>query len=265
MDMTTKTNKPATAAQGAFMARLVAERDPEIDAVKRALAYIHADIKGESVLTKNQASTIIDILLSVPAMPSKAAVRKNNYPNPCTACGVVVLTEAGRIEKTTGGKWLTYHLDGECATDAEKAEALALLVTEPGMYRKDGVNWKVKFNQRKSHLNAFRVVVHTHDHIGHGPKHTVDFVYERNAVNDLTTEDKMTFTEAREFGALYATCINCAAALGGETEESDKRAVTAGYGATCAKNNGWPFVTAGQAKAIIAGTLTFEDAVGDAW
>ena len=41
--------------------------------------------------------------------------------------------------------------------------------------------------------------------------------------------------QAAQFGALYGVCCNCGREL------SDERSIHAGYGPTCAANNGWPW------------------------
>lgn len=52
---------------------------------------------------------------SAPAAP--APVRSNRYPGKCGTCGKKVAEEAGRIEKNDAGKWITFHLDGQCPAD----------------------------------------------------------------------------------------------------------------------------------------------------
>ena len=44
-----------------------------------------------------------------------APVRSNSYAGTCQTCKGEVAVGAGRIDKSTG-KWLTFHLDGQCST-----------------------------------------------------------------------------------------------------------------------------------------------------
>lgn len=93
-------------------------------------------------------------------------------------------------------------------------------VTE-GMYRKGDEIFKV---QRAVHgsgqLYAKRLVGSKED--------GWSFEYAAGAIRGLTADDKMTLTEAKEFGALYGTCCVCARTL--TKEES----IEAGIGPICA-------------------------------
>ena len=71
----------------------------------------------------------------------------------------------------------------------------------------------------------------------------------------LRRSDKLTWAEARDFGAAFGACVACGRTL------SDARSLVQGYGATCAKKYLWPTVTAKQAEAIIEGDLTWDDVI----
>jgi hypothetical protein len=75
-------------------------------------------------------------------------------------------------------------------------------------------------------------------------------------MNFLTKSSKLTWQEARDFGAAYGACVACGRTL------SDPRSLVQNYGPQCATNFGWPTVTAKQAEAIIAGVLSWDDVVG---
>jgi hypothetical protein len=79
-------------------------------------------------LTKGGASALIDTLLAQPkdavarteATPTPMApeVRGNRYPGKCGSCGKGVATDDGRIERING-RWITFHLDGDCPQDLQ--------------------------------------------------------------------------------------------------------------------------------------------------
>lgn len=52
-------------------------------------------------------------------------MRPNSYDGVCKSCGVSVPANAGQI-KQEGGRWITYHLDGQCpkASDATRQQAV---------------------------------------------------------------------------------------------------------------------------------------------
>jgi hypothetical protein len=93
-------------------------------------------------------------------------------------------------------------------------------VTE-GMYRKsDGVIFKVQRAVNGSgNLYAKELVNDYGDHW--------TFRYAKGAINTLTLEDKMTVEQAREFGALYGTCMICGRTL------TDEVSIAHGIGPIC--------------------------------
>lgn len=67
---------------------------------------------------------------------------------------------------------------------------------------------------------------------------TGEFVYVgKAALVGLTPAHKLSHEAAAEFGKIYGFCVNCAADL------TDERSIAVGYGATCARNFGWPYPT----------------------
>lgn len=134
---------------------------------------------------------------------------------------------------------------------AAPAQATAVAV---GMYHRDGEFFKVKLSGAKRPY-ALKVVAHptaTFNADG-SPHFNVEFIYDRGYLARLTDADKMTFDQARQFGMMFHSCVNCGAALGGE-HGTEIRSVVAGYGETCAKNNGWVYPTRKEAQAIIDAT-----------
>lgn len=66
----------------------------------------------------------------------------------------------------------------------------------------------------------------------------------KKPLNYLRPEHRMSEEQAKKFGLLYGICINCARPL--TREES----IHVGYGATCARNNGWHYPTKAELKAM---------------
>jgi hypothetical protein len=240
--------KAMSEAQEKLLRKLIAERDPKIAFVN--LVATRLDDSG--LITAKTASKWIDELMKVPADPAKKPPRPNSYDGNCQKCGGSVAAGAGRIEKSATGRWVTFHLDGECISVAELAEELADKVDEPGLYRHgEGIDkhiYRVKASRMSKRLYAEKVVPHADG--------TVSFDYNGRAMSFLRKSDKLTWQEARDFGALVGACVACGRNL------SDARSVVQGYGNTCAGHYHWPTVTTKQAEAIIAGVLTWDEVVG---
>jgi hypothetical protein len=241
--------KMASDAQMALLTKLIAERDSNHPNVKIAVSEIDG-----AALTAKAASNWITTIMAIPADPTKKTSDKpNNYDGPCKNCGGNVPAKTGYIEKV-GGKWTTFHKAGACLTADEAAKLEADKVTEPGLYRyatlgATPVIYRVKWNMTKTRLYGEVVVPPTEPH------GTVQFLYNGKAMSFLRASDKLTWNEAREFGAAYGSCVACGRTL------SDDRSLVQGYGPKCADNHGWPTVTTKQAKAILADDLAWEDVV----
>jgi hypothetical protein len=164
----------------------------------------------------------------------------NRYPGTCANCGTRVPANSGTCVKADG-QWVVLHADGQCA-DLDAAGDLPDPATEAGMYRTpDGTFYKVQISKQSGRAYAKRLIV---DDCGH-----VEFEYASGAIFDITADMKLTAEQAADFGHLYGTCCWCGIALG---LGDDKRGAYVGYGSTCAKNNGWPFPTVKEFKAILA-------------
>ena len=241
----------ATLAQHALITKLIAERDPTNAIVAEAAGRL---VSG---MTPHSASKVIDALLKVSVDPARKAARPNKYDGVCRSCQGEVPANTGRIEKVDG-RWVTYHLDGGCLTAEAKAAMFADRITEPGLYKHDddGVTTATIYRVRKSRtsdrLYAEKVVVYETDHDG---TKTVEFAYNAKAMAWLKKSDKLTWAEARAFGAAYGSCVACGRTL------SDARSLVQGYGATCAGHFMWPTVSKKQAEAIIEGTLAWDDVI----
>ncbi|HEY7030074.1 MAG TPA: DUF6011 domain-containing protein, partial [Thermomicrobiales bacterium] len=248
------TGRPATESQMNFLRTLVSERDPADDLVKSVSTAL---AEGWEITSK-QASAVIDKLMKIPK--TKPGIRSNSYPGTCALCGGGVPARAGRIEKhETGlakGKWVTYHLDGECLTGAAKADADADRVTEPGMYAArvgasgDVVGEMTYYRVRKGRYD--KTVLWAERAIPVGSGSIVFRKAGRATTIGLKASDRLDWKTARKLGVAYSACINCGRSL------SDDRSLVAGYGEVCAHNNHWPYPSTSVAKEVLAGTVAWD-------
>ena len=115
----------------------------------------------------------------------------------------------------------------KCVAKAQaKAEAPVVVadpVTEAGMYRQDGVVYRVKVAKGSGNLYALRYCPEV---IG---KASERFVYAPGMVRRLTASDRLSLDEAKALGHQFGQCCVCGAEL------SDPKSVEAGIGPVCAK------------------------------
>lgn len=113
-------------------------------------------------------------------------------------------------------------------------------VTEPGMYFANGGDTIYKVQKAvhgSGNLYAKELVVEEPDcggcangePCGAGCKWTVKFVYAPGAIKRLKASDKMTYEQAREFGAVYGTCVNCGRTL------TNELSIALGIGPVCGR------------------------------
>lgn len=171
----------------------------------------------------------------------------NRFAGTCVDCRLDVPAEAGICFKD-GGRWAVMH-DGPlaCEEAREKAAAEAKArpsigdpVESPGIYRTpDERLWKVQLSEY-GRLYCKEIVVID------GVNPSISLEYAPGAIARLSASMKLTQEEAAEFGARFRICIDCG------TELSHFQSYAAGYGKTCAKNNGWWYPGAVEARRIIA-------------
>lgn len=221
------TSATATPKQIDFIMSLVADRAernnvPDAQALRDALV--------QQRLTKTGASAMIDTLLAQPKDAPKvdpaaqaerdarqavspgatSTHRTNNYQGKCGNCGVKVEARTGRIEKVSG-RWVTYHLDGQCPTDLQ-TQLNELLADRP-----DGF-FAVPFIGGDSHtdLTFFgirtrgngsgdRYVVHTVG--GHSDTEDVSIAWTERALAALDTVDLVEAMNA--YGTKMGHCGAC--------------------------------------------------------
>lgn len=106
-------------------------------------------------------------------------------------------------------------------------------VTEAGMYRQDGVIYKVqKAVHGSGHLYAKRLVLAGEIGTTGLGSTSAHFEYAAGMIRKLYAEDRMTLEDAKEFGHLYGVCCKCGATL------TDENSIAAGIGPICA-GKGW--------------------------
>lgn len=193
-------------------------------------------------------------------------MRTNLYAGKCGSCGGRVPAETGQLIKD-GGSWTVLHWPDECLTIDQRQEQEAQAVTrqaenerirqlQPGMYLgTDGEFYKVQLSKAgRPYAKVARVIDHGDD-LPNEERFTVHFEYAQGAVYDLTEETRLSWQEARDFGMQFNTCIWCGLTL------ADAPSVLAGYGPVCGAKNGWPVLTKMQARKVIDGEWTYEEAV----
>lgn len=104
-----------------------------------------------------------------------------------------------------------------------------------GLYLKGSMYYKVQISGSGNlYAKAWNDTEHSWDYAGRRPLYA------------LTGADKVSAADAARFGALTGECINCGKRL------TDERSIDAGYGPTCAANNGWPW---GETKPIVSAKI----------
>lgn len=106
---------------------------------------------------------------------------------------------------------------------APKAAAKPAPSVAEGMYRKDGVIFRVHRSRESGNLYAKRLEL---DLTGSGKP---SFVYARGAIMGLSDAHKMSREDAKAFGVETGICCVCGAFL------TDERSVAEGIGPVCAK------------------------------
>lgn len=87
-------------------------------------------------------------------------------------------------------------------------------VTEAGMYKLGDTIYKVQENRAGTGLYAKRLVIH--EALVNAGSYNVSFQYESGAVKKLSADDKLSYEDAKAFGALYGTCCCCGRLLTNE-------------------------------------------------
>lgn len=228
-----QTEESATPAQTKFISNLLNDR--VVDHTLPGLGALIASFEAGTI-TKRSAHELIDRLMSLPvtnakkntasdkqvAFIEKLIAQVNEVGRPAIQAVYEGAVERGELTSKVASGMIDALLK-EVKNQPKQAAPRrpeAGEVTE-GMYRKGGEIFKV---QRAVHgsgqLYAKKL---------YGDKESGwSFEYAAGAIRGLTPDDKMTLTEAKEFGALYGTCCVCARTL------TNEASIEAGIGPICA-------------------------------
>jgi len=232
----------ASPAQTDLITRLFAgiteaqQADPAVQALVAPHVATIIAVRNGGEVTGGEAHGAIDALLTITRLGQATGqvVKANRYPGKCGSCGHNVAEGAGRIERNAAGKWITFHLDGACSTEAPAApaaradEAGESLV--PGFYRAiDGGTWQVKA-ARHGGLYAMAGTIL--------PEVKPSWEYVKGGMSNLVGAHRLTADEAAAIGHLTHHCCFCGIEL---TDEGEGRSVEVGYGPKCARKHGLPW------------------------
>lgn len=197
------------------------------------LVEMKAELKKKGALSPGQAKGVMNCIRAEAARSATpTGVRPNKYQKACNRCGSQVGVGSGRIENV-GGKWQTYHLDGQCPAGAPQA-----VINEDGIYvLAEGealTIYKVQIaKQGSGNLYAKRLVPPDHNDdcvietlAGRSCGHRGEWVYEGRAPLSLPLV-KVTAETAARYGHLYGICGICGADL------TDERSIERGVGPIC--------------------------------
>jgi hypothetical protein len=189
---------PATDAQISFYAKLVNES-----------ADLQIEIDGTPEFATALRALAVKAIEEAPSKFNKAAM-------------------SAQIDRLKGINATMRQTAAAARKAARPAPAASTAITD-GMYRKDGVIYKVqKAVHGSGNLYAKKLVISEVQ----GDK--AGFEYAPGIVRKLTLADKMTLEEAKEFGQLYGICCQCGATL------TDETSIAAGIGPICAgKTSYW--------------------------
>lgn len=209
---------PASDKQIAFITSLVRQHDTSKIGTfpARTLRQIEA---GEEV-SKTRASKLIEVLKRQPkiqaeihpAGPAASPAQLGFLRTLCEEQGEEIRTSYTKAEASAEiSRLLEVREQTQVRTPGKAAEE--------GMYRKDGVIYKVQIAVHGSGRPYAKKLVETGGEW--------EFVKAPGMQFRLTAKDKMTLEEAKEFGKLYGTCCVCGRTL--TKEES----IAEGIGPVC--------------------------------
>ena len=224
---------------------LVAQAEPVINQVLGRGMAAPADFLS----AKRHLLNIRSAIGAAKAATLPAPVRSNQYGGKCIKCGEYVAPATGRIEKQ-GAQWKVLHLDGACPTP--QAGPAAQNDVAEGLYLFDGGRIAKVYKTRNDRLAVKDLVTISVGTNADGTtKFRGSFQYRAGGMRSVRegvlngTAHLLSQTEASAFGQQYSICVNCGLDL------DDDRSLAAGYGPTCAKNNGWHYPSYEEASIIL--------------
>lgn len=221
---TDRVQNPASDAQVAFIAKLVASHDVSKIGTfpARTLAAIQGG-KAETV-SKTRASSLIDVLKRQPlladAETSKPSTKQLDYLRSLIVRKGYTIHE-DRIAKLSSED-VSVLIDAlKVAQDRPAKTAPAQTdKLEDGMYRLDGVIYKVQHAVHGSGRQYAKQLVENGG--------DWSFEFAPGAIRTLKPEHRLTLDEAKEFGQLYGVCACCGRTL------TDEKSIELGIGPVCA-------------------------------
>ena len=233
-----------TVKQQSFVRSLLLER---LDALE--ITDLDEYIKTQSIntLTGQGASKLIEALKSIPCSKKsehahlpEGRVIANRYGNKCTLCNSYVEAGDGWAVQTAGG-WRTFHSAGQCV--AVDVSAPSIEVESGKTYRLEDGTIAVAYTTQNGRLASRRLII-DEDGTGH-LEYWQGGVAKIKAYGALLTQE-----EASRIGRLHRFCVSCCRDL------TDDRSLSAGYGQTCASNNGWWYPSLKEAKELLQRDVT---------
>lgn len=149
-----------------------------------------------------------------------------NYLSDLLATRVIDANYRAMIEERIADGTLDKTLASDAITSfrlAPKAAAKPAPSVSEGMYRKDGVIFRVHRSRESGNLYAKRLELDLLNN--EKPR----FVYAKGAIMHLTSADAMSREDAKAFGVETGICCVCGAFL------TDEKSVAEGIGPVCAK------------------------------
>lgn len=195
-------------------------------------------------LDPKQASSVIDSLLKIERDPVEVTPATAAEIEAVDALDAVIENLSERDREFASSLVSQYRSRGRLSDRqwphvhrlVEKGQNPVVEV-EPGMYRSpDGQIVRV-YVTRNGNVATKTLVIE-------GGKGRLDYT-GRAPLAALTVEHRLTEIEAAQIGRTHGFCVACLRRL------DEDRSIAAGYGPTCAQQNGWHYPSASEAAAIL--------------
>jgi hypothetical protein len=237
----TATNE-ATERQIAFITKLISERD-RTDERTNAVCETIEMLIADGHMNKQAASASIDTLKALPvARPTgttttataTGSVRVNRFPGSCGHCAENVAEGQGRIAKVNG-RWVTFHLDGQCPEPAAESgidltPLTALMSRGKVRFGIPGSDTRLKLMVQQWRNGA--IVVKDAAVYGQGKrygKQTPGHTYSGDVTAELEAVLADPMAAVKRYAELTSQCGICGAPL------EDEASVARGMGPICAR------------------------------
>lgn len=179
-----------------------------------------------------------------PPLPNGAF--PNRYDGECFLCSAMVDATTGWCHRNETGRWVVRHRSGECRETPAQTEAreahVPYFAQDGEVHLVGSTFYRFRAGRQSRRIYAQRAILTPQ------PDGSVDveWRYAPAARHECSTETRLTWDQARDFGVLTNRCIRCNYNL------RTTRSIAQGYGPDCAEIMGWPTLTEAEAEAIIA-------------